>query len=208
MISMRRLAGFLDLWGRMLTTGWLQRIAIDRCSRRGVAAGLGTSAGVVRRISVRRRKSARLSGLRRLKMIRLAVSKKLQRVYRQSSASAADAADEMVDQAYIEYAEKPPADQKEVRNLVGLLITTAVRRSIDKARREGREINGEGAQALIDKAEDQAPSTETLAIQGIAAADVREVMGTLTAEQRRALALYYWAELSTRKPRRRWASAP
>jgi DNA-directed RNA polymerase specialized sigma24 family protein len=96
-----------------------------------------------------------------LEAIRFAVSEKLRREYHQSPAFAVETADEMVDQAYIEYAEKSDAEREEVRSLAGLLITTAVRRSIDRARREGREIYGEGAQAIIDSAQDQAPSTFT-----------------------------------------------
>jgi len=128
-----------------------------------------------------------------------AVSEKLRHEYRQSKTWAVETADEMVDQAYIEYAEKSEAEQDEVRSLAGLLITTAVRRSLDKARKEGREIFGEGAQAVIDNAEDQTPSTEVLAVRGIEAAELYEAVQGLHHEQREALSLLYWGGFTTRE---------
>lgn len=152
-----------------------------------------------RRRSKLRRRDAESLDADTLKAIQFSVSELLRREYGQSPAFAVDTAGEMVNQAYMEYAEKPETEQEQVRNLPGLLVTTAVRRSIDKARREGREVRGEGAQAIIDNAQDQAPSTEMLAARGIEAVEVFEAVAELHHEQRRALALLYWEELSTRE---------
>ncbi len=134
-----------------------------------------------------------------LEAIRHAVTEKLRREYHQSSAFAADTADEMVDQAYVEFAERSQPERDSIRSLPGLLITTAVRRALDKARREGREVYGETAQAIIDDAEDLSPSTEALAVRGIEATELYEAVRELHPEQRRALALLYWEGLSTRQ---------
>lgn len=135
-----------------------------------------------------------------LETVRSVLASKLRYVFNQPESAVAEIADEMVDQAYIEYAEKPRAEREQVRSLVGLLITTGVRRAIDKARREGREVHGEKAEALIENTEDEAASTEALAVRDIEAAALHEAVEMmLTREQRQVLALYYWEGLSTRK---------
>ncbi len=134
-----------------------------------------------------------------LEAIRIAVAEKLKRDHHQSEAFALEAAEEMPDQAYIEYAEKSDEERAQITSLIGWLITTAVRRAIDRARREGRELYGEGAQFLVDTAEDSAPSTVALAARGIEIEKVHAAVAELPTEQRRALALAYWEELPTRK---------
>lgn len=131
--------------------------------------------------------------------MRFAVREALRRHYHQSESFADEAAGEMVNEAYAEYAEKPESWRREVRSLPGVLIYTAIRRGLDKARREGREIYGEGAQAIIANVEDQAPPIEILAERGIEAAEVYEAVSELHREQRQALNLLFWDELSVRE---------
>ena len=131
--------------------------------------------------------------------VRLAVAERLRREYHQTASFAAETADEMVSQAYIEYREKPAAERSQVRSLPGLLITSAVHRSIDKARREGREVYGEGAQAIIASAEDRAESTEGLAVRLTEAQELYEAVQTLHHEEREALTLLFWEGLTTRE---------
>jgi RNA polymerase sigma-70 factor (ECF subfamily) len=133
-----------------------------------------------------------------LATVRAALVAKLRHDYQQSDGFIADAAEEMVDQAFIEYSEAHERGEV-IENPVGFLITTAVRRSIDRMRREGHELHGEGAEAIIEGAEDQAPATEAVAVLEVEAEELHEAMRRLPREQRQALALYYWRGLSTRK---------
>jgi RNA polymerase sigma factor (sigma-70 family) len=146
----------------------------------------------------RRRSGAPSLDADELEAIRLAVEEKLRHQYHQTDSFIADKTDEMVAQAYIELAEAWKRGV-EISSKVGWLITTAVRRSIDAARRDGREIYGEGAELVIENAQDQAPSTEALAIHGIEAAEVYAAVEDLPEEQRQALSLYYWEGMTTRQ---------
>lgn len=107
-----------------------------------------------RRFSPRRRRSGDGLDADALRAMQHSVSEALRREYGQSPGFAIDTAGEMVNEAYAEYAEKPEDEQAQVRNLPGVLVTRAIQRGIDKARKEGREIRGEGAQAIIAGAED------------------------------------------------------
>lgn len=152
-----------------------------------------------RRFRSRRRRDADCLDADTLRAMQHSVSEALRREYGQSPGFAVDTAGEMVNEAFAEYAEKPETEQAQVRNLPGALVTRAIQRGLDKARKEGREIRGEGAQAVIDAAEDSTPSTEALAVRGIEALEVFEAVAELHHEQRRALMLLYWEELTTRQ---------
>jgi RNA polymerase sigma factor (sigma-70 family) len=134
-----------------------------------------------------------------LRAMEHSVAEALRRQYGQSPGFAVDTAAEMVNEAFAEYAEQPEAERAKVRNLPGALVTRAIQRGLDKARKESREIRGESAQTIIDGAEDATPSTEALAVQGIEAAEVFEAVGELHHEQRRALIHLYWEGLTTRQ---------
>lgn len=133
-----------------------------------------------------------------LKAMQHSVAEGLRRIYGESPNAAVETAAEMVNEAYAEWAEKPETERAKVRNLPGLLVTNALHRSVDKARRERRELHGEAAEAAIEGAADQAPSTEALAVRGIEAAEVFEAVAELHQDQRRALMLIYWEELNLR----------
>ncbi len=134
-----------------------------------------------------------------LRAMQHSVAEALRRQYGQSPGFAVDTAGEMVNEAFAEYAEKLETEQAQVRNLPGVLVTRAIQRGLDKARKEGREVRGEGAQAVIDAAEDSTPSTEVLAVRGIEAIEIIEAVAELHHEQRRALMLLYWEGLTTRQ---------
>lgn len=152
-----------------------------------------------RRLLPRRRRGGDSLDTDALRAMQHSVSEALRREYGQSPGFAIDTAGEMVNEAYAEYAEKPEIEQVQVRNLPGALVTRAIQRGLDKARKEGREIRGEGAQAIIAGAKDETPSTEALAIREIEAQEVFEAVAELHHEQRRALMLLYWEELTTRQ---------
>lgn len=133
-----------------------------------------------------------------LKAVQHSVSEALRRQCGLSPNLAVETAGEMVNEAYAEYAEKTAPEKAQVRNLPGLLVTTAIHRAIDKGRKEGRELRGEAAEAAIDGAVDPSASTELLAVRGIEAAELFEAVAELHHEQRTALVLLYWEELSLR----------
>jgi DNA-directed RNA polymerase specialized sigma24 family protein len=84
-----------------------------------------------------------------LATVRAALAAQLRQDHQQSESFIADAAEEMVDQAFIEYAEARERGEV-IASPVGFLIATAVRRSIDRMRGEGHELHGEGAEAIIE----------------------------------------------------------
>jgi RNA polymerase sigma-70 factor (ECF subfamily) len=129
-----------------------------------------------------------------LATVRAALAGKLRHEYQQSEGFIADTAEEMVDQAFVEYAEARERGEV-IASPVGFLIATAVRRSIDRMRREGHELHGEGAEAIIEGAEDLAPATEAAAVLEVEAEELHEAVRKLHPEQRQALALYYWGGL-------------
>lgn len=133
-----------------------------------------------------------------LATVRSALAGKLRHDYQQSEGFIADAAEEMVDQAFIEYAEACERGEQ-IASPVGFLIATAVRRSIDPMRHEGRELHGAGAEAIIAGTEDQALPTDAWAELEVEAEELHEAVRHLHPEQRRALALYYWGGLSSRR---------
>jgi RNA polymerase sigma factor (sigma-70 family) len=135
-----------------------------------------------------------------LTAIRLRLAEKLRRQYGQSDSFIAETVDEVVDQAYIEYAEALERGA-EIASQVGWLITTAERRAVDLIRRDSRnrEFSGEAAETIIDNATDPAPSVEALAARGIEAVAVHEAVSQLSDEQRQAVSLAYWQELTVRE---------
>jgi RNA polymerase sigma-70 factor (ECF subfamily) len=133
-----------------------------------------------------------------LASVRAVIAAKLRRDYQPSEGFIADAAEEMVDQAFIEYAEACERGE-DIASPTGFLVATAVRRSIDRMRRDGRELHGKNAEAIIEGAADEAPTTEAVAVLEVEAEELHEAVRHLPREQRQALALYYWEGLSTRK---------
>lgn len=149
------------------------------------------------RKTIRRRRPPTLDA-EQLEAVRLALREKLRHHYHQTDSFIEDKADEMVDQAYIELAEACERGA-EISSPIGWLITTAVRRAIDAARRDGRELFGDGAELIIETAEDEAPTTEALAVGDLAAVEIHNAVAELPADQQQALALYYWEGLTTRQ---------
>jgi RNA polymerase sigma factor (sigma-70 family) len=133
-----------------------------------------------------------------LDAVRVAVEEKLCHQYHQTDSFIEDKTDEMVAQAYIELAEAWKRGAQ-ISSKVGWLITTAVRRSLDAARRDGREVYGEGAELLIANTEDHGPTTEAQALGVIEATEIYAAVEDLPDDQRQALSLYYWEGLTTRQ---------
>jgi hypothetical protein len=78
-----------------------------------------------RRLLPRRHDGADCLDADALKAMQHSLSEALRREYGQAPAFAIDTAGEMVNEAYAEYAEKSETERAEVRNLPGLLVTTA-----------------------------------------------------------------------------------
>jgi RNA polymerase sigma factor (sigma-70 family) len=85
---------------------------------------------------------------------------------------------------------------KEVREPRGFVLKAAFRRAIDELRREARAVDGLEVERLLERAGHTHPSAEELAVEDITAADLRSAIETLPAEERQALRLHYFEELS------------
>ncbi len=108
-------------------------------------------------------------------------------------------AEEMVQQAIAEY-EGAIARGRKVENPRGWVVSVAYRRAIDELRRELRETDGEDLANMPGTIPGEEPlsPTEEEAIGEILIAELQEVIGRLSSQQRQALGLYYFEERSTR----------
>ncbi len=105
--------------------------------------------------------------------------------------------DDLVGQGLAEYA-RARSRGVEITNPGGWLVHTGYRRAIDQLRREGHEIYGEGAEAILSAAPDPASATDDEAIGRIEVEQLHEAVAELSDQQRQALSLYFFEEMSTR----------
>jgi RNA polymerase sigma factor (sigma-70 family) len=85
---------------------------------------------------------------------------------------------------------------KEVREPKGFVMKAAFRRAIDELRREARRAEGAEVERLLDRTGQTYPSAEEIAVEDMTAADLRSAIDTLPAEERQALCLHYFEELT------------
>jgi RNA polymerase sigma factor (sigma-70 family) len=105
--------------------------------------------------------------------------------------------DDLIGQGLAEYARAQSRGDR-IANPGGWLVHTAYRRAIDQLRREGHEVHGEGAEAILESTPDARASTETEAIGRVQSEEIHSAVATLSTVQRQALSLYFFEELSTR----------
>jgi RNA polymerase sigma factor (sigma-70 family) len=105
--------------------------------------------------------------------------------------------DDLIGQGLAEYA-RAQSRGDQIANPGGWLVHTAYRRAIDQLRREGHEVYGEGAEAILESTADASASTETEAIGRVQSEEIHSAVATLSNAQRQALSLYFFEELSTR----------
>jgi len=84
----------------------------------------------------------------------------------------------------------------EIREPAGFVLQAAFRRAIDELRREARAAEGVDVERLLDEAGHAQPSAEEIAVDDIAASELRKAIDVLPAEERQALCLHYFEELS------------
>jgi RNA polymerase sigma factor (sigma-70 family) len=131
-----------------------------------------------------------------LRAIRLGFAGKLRR-HQLSEAFIERYADDLVGQGLAEYM-RARSQGQQIANPGGWVVNTAFRRALDQLRREGREVYGEGAEAVLEFTGDPAASTEAEAIENVQAERLHEAISTLSVSQRQALSLYFFEEKSTR----------
>lgn len=79
------------------------------------------------------------------------------------------------------------------------VVNAAFCRAIDDLRREERHADGAALDALLDSDRLTEPATEEIAIDRVAAEQLREAIDSLSAEDRQALSLHYFERLTARK---------
>lgn len=117
------------------------------------------------------------------------------RAHRLSESFVERHAEDALQKGVVEYLRARQAG-KEVREPRGFVLKAAFRRAIDELRREARTVDGLQVERLLDRAGQTHPSAEEIAVEDITAADLRSAIDTLPAEERQALRLRYFEELS------------
>lgn len=87
----------------------------------------------------------------------------------------------------------------EIRDPGGFVVQAAFRRAIDELRREAREVHGVALDRLLEAGRSAAPAAEEVAIERMTAERLREAIDGLPPEERQALSLYYFEELSNHR---------
>lgn len=87
----------------------------------------------------------------------------------------------------------------EVDNRDAFVVRAAFCRAIDELRREARRSDSAEVEAVLDRGLFAAPATEELAIEYLAAEELHKAIETLPAEERQALSLHYFEQLSDRQ---------
>ena len=84
----------------------------------------------------------------------------------------------------------------EIREPTGFVLQAAFRRAIDELRREARTVEAGEVERLMEEAGHAHPSAEEIAVEDLTAADLHAAIATLPVEERQALSLHYFEELS------------
>jgi RNA polymerase sigma factor (sigma-70 family) len=106
--------------------------------------------------------------------------------------------EDALQKAVIEYL-RAVREGKTIENRDAFIVQAAFRRAIDELRREARHADGAAVDALLESGQVSAPASEELAIERVAVEELREAILSLPAEERQALSLHYFEELSDRR---------
>ncbi|HEY0280961.1 MAG TPA: sigma-70 family RNA polymerase sigma factor [Solirubrobacterales bacterium] len=117
------------------------------------------------------------------------------RAHRLSESFVERHAEDALQRGVVEYLRAREAGT-EIREPAGFVLQAAFRRAIDDLRRETRTVEGVEVGALIDRIGDASPSAEEIAVEGMTAAELHAAIDALPAEERQALCLHYFEELS------------
>ncbi len=86
-----------------------------------------------------------------------------------------------------------------VENREAFVVQAAFRRAIDEVRREARLADGVAIEALLSSLRFAEPASEEIALEHLAAQELHEAISSLPADERAALRLHYFDELSAEK---------
>lgn len=106
--------------------------------------------------------------------------------------------EEAVQAGLIEYL-RALREGAQIENRDAFVVRAAFCRAIDELRREARRSDSTEVEAVLESGHFTAPATEELAIEHLAAEELHKAIETLPAEERQALSLHYFEQLSDRQ---------
>jgi RNA polymerase sigma factor (sigma-70 family) len=106
--------------------------------------------------------------------------------------------EDAIQEGLVEYFHAVKREQ-EVDNRDAFVVKAAFFRAIDRLRREARDSDGAAVEAILESGGLAAPASDELAIEHLAAEELHEAIGSLTPEERQALRLRYFDQLSDRR---------
>jgi RNA polymerase sigma factor (sigma-70 family) len=120
------------------------------------------------------------------------------KAYRLSDSFVERCGEDAVQKGWIEYL-RAVEEGVEVDNRDAFIVQAAFRRAVDELRREARQSDGAAVEAILESGRLAAPPSEELAVERLAAEELYEAIETLPAEERQALSLHYFEQLSDRR---------
>jgi RNA polymerase sigma factor (sigma-70 family) len=88
---------------------------------------------------------------------------------------------------------------QEIDNRDAFVVKAAFFRAIDKLRREARESDSAAVEAFLERDRLTTPASDEVAIEHLAAEELHRAISTLGTEERQALRLHYFEQLSNEK---------
>lgn len=119
------------------------------------------------------------------------------RAHRLSDAFIARHGEDAIQRAVVEYLGAIERGV-EIDNRDAFVVEVAFRRAIDELRHETRRSDSTAVEAILESGRVSSPPSEELAVEELAAEEVRRAVRGLSAEERQALSLHYFEELSNR----------
>lgn len=120
------------------------------------------------------------------------------KAHRLSDSFIARCGEEALQEGLVEYF-RAVKNGQEIDNRDAFVVKAAFFRAIDKLRREARESDSAAAEALLERGRFATPASDEVAIEHLAAEELHKAIGTLGAEERQALRLHYFEQLSNEK---------
>jgi RNA polymerase sigma factor (sigma-70 family) len=106
--------------------------------------------------------------------------------------------EDSVQKGWIEYL-RAVREGVEVENRDAFIVQAAYRRAVDELRREARHFDGAALETILESGRLAAPASDELAIEHLAAEELHQAIETLPAEERQALSLHYFEQLSDQR---------
>lgn len=106
--------------------------------------------------------------------------------------------EDAVQKGWIEYL-RAVGEGVEVENRDAFIVQAAFLRAVDELRREARQADGAALEAILESGGLAAPASDELAIEHLAVEELHQAIETLPAEERQALSLHYFEQLSDQR---------